>query len=554
MPDTPPVVAAQPANVHTAKSSLLSHSQPLSYGTFDPPSIDPNELEQVPLDQDTTINEDNTTLLGSKKKEAYSWKSWLWQQTASTFTAAATSIVGSIKYFIKHPITVFLSVITAAPTALNALVVPSGKSLDKFGQAWQEMSGLKRAQSIANGSSAFLVNFIMSALFIPTALSRLQVSFKHMFDSPKDFFDNTFALLFAIGGAIAAGAIAYEALITLPVGGAILAASSAGVSILITFASRYIGAKNAFNRIRNIFDEDVKTQTDFADKLQHVHKDHLKEAQEAFDQIKMQLKNHTPHTPLNPKEMERLTFKLARFANKHPDFFTEKTTAEYALQYAGMTFELVFALGPLAVPAFVVFMDKGWSAVKTVGIVSAHTNLDTHLNVWAKRGIGIIPGLASALLYTNYGLEFFKTLGDLACYLYQYPKNIPFALGLITANGFAASSMQCVAEHILEDKHNIIGVEKDTLLGDVLIDCTAFGGFVVNTTTTLKKAFFSTPPQLEDLTVNQFARYIKQANEHPLSHRTNEKLRSLRLFSPLTITPAPQPEITFSPQNTLTIS
>lgn len=427
------------------------------------------------------------------------------------------------------------AIITAAPSALNALAAPSGQGPDKLSpEWWDDMSDGKRAHSIFNASSSLAVNAIMNALFLPTAWGKFKISIMHMLDGPREFIDNLLSIVLGLGGAAAAAAICYNAFLWLP-GGQLSALIPAGISFLVTLASRYIGVKNVFKRLHNIVSKDAGTQKKFADALEHIDEKYLNEIQVEFNNavISKLFQYHNAAQFMTEDEYEQVTQNLSQIlsslANQHPDLIKDKATSEYVAHYAGILFDLGFSALAIAAPAYLTFTQKGYDGVNTLKELITDTNLDS-LDIWTKRLIGLDPGLASAMLYGSSGMDFRSILVDLAKHLYQHPKDIAYALLLLVANGFATSGMQNVAAGIIANSDNIIAMPNDDQLGTAFVVLNALGGGVVNTNATVKKAFFSSSSDPAHLTLQDVAKHLGNVNDHLVSHATAKTLRKCSLF------------------------
>ncbi|VVC75925.1 hypothetical protein AQUSIP_12260 [Aquicella siphonis] len=484
----------------------------------------PTERDSLLRVSDEIINSEPLTD-DEPTEEQQGWCAWACSGAAS-FTK---TLGGGAYYVVTHPISVGLSVLTAAPPALNSLAMPSGESPEKIGpEWWAAMSTLVKTHSIVNSASSLGINAIMNAFFLPTAWDKFKNSITHTFDSPREFFDNVFSILFGVGGALAAAAIAYSAFLWLPAG-AISASVPAVISFVVTLASRYIGVKNVFKRIHHLFNDDAKAQADFAEALEHIKEDYLEEIQSEFDKIIERLFAHRDaDTPLTNADYEQiadeLTDVLTRLADAHPDLIKDKTTLEYITKYTGMLFDITFALTLVGVPSYLTFMQKGFDGVNTLAKFAG--NDLSGINIWLKRLIGVIPGLASAMLYADSGTKIRTTLTQLACHLYENPKQIPAALAVLGANGFAASGPQNVAAGVLANPDNIIGLTKDTALGSTFVILNAIsGGGAVNANASLTKAFLSTNPDAVHVSEKDLAKHLGKVSDTLVSHRVADKFK-----------------------------
>lgn len=449
-------------------------------------------------------------------------------QTGSLLTGYAKAFGTGALNAIKSPITTLLAAATAAPPALNALSNPSGKTPDQIGQTWwDEMSNLTRVHSVVNTASSFSINFIMNSFFIPTAWNKFRTSIVHMFDSPQQFLDNLFSIVLGLGGAVAAGAIAYNAFLWLPYG-AYIAGVPAALSFTVTLASRYLGIKNIFKRIHNIFSKDAKNQSEFAEAIEHINEEYLDELQAKLDTILAEMfQAKATDKPLNAEEFETLTVRftqaLNELADAHPDLVKETTSCEYAAKYAGILFDISLGLLIAGGPIFFTFMQKGYDGVKILAGFAGN-DIET-IDVWFKRLIGLIPGLASFLFYTDYGTKIRGIMTDLAKHLYENPRDIPFALAALVANGFSASGPQNVAAGVVKNENNIAFMEQGTPLASTYVILNAIGGGIINGGSSLNRAFLSTQKDAIHLDEKDLAKYLSKVDDHLMTHEITDQFR-----------------------------
>lgn len=171
--------------------------------------------------------------------------------------------------FAKWSVAAIVGLIATAPAAINALAAPSGKSAKEISKKWfEEMSTWIKALSITNAFFSTYVNLPLNKYFVVNAWGRFKTSIKQIFNGPRQFFDNTLAILFGIGGGIAAGSIALNSFAFLPLW---VAAGAAGIGFVLTATSRYLGSKKAFLRFYNaFFNSDAKTQRALLDAINHL--------------------------------------------------------------------------------------------------------------------------------------------------------------------------------------------------------------------------------------------------------------------------------------------
>lgn len=565
-------------------------------------------IQSVYHDKDALLDDvdlDSDGVAPSYAEDDNSWCTWACSAISQSCQAVANNVVFAVKNPLQTAKSLSIAAIagvTAAPSALNALAMPSGESPDKIGpEWWDKMSDLLKSLSVINAASSLGINFLMNKLFIPTAWNKI------ISTTRKEIPENLFAMLFGLGGAVAAGAIAYNAFLWMPMGYA-TASVPAFISFVVTLASRYIGVKNVFKRIHNWFSDDAKAQVKFADELEHIDEKYLNEIQNRFTAIlenmyetceiyssdvepgpdnlrSLQITANTAYVkfqdkiyyvnklskectalncvngsihdlpacspktrPLSAKELkkildvtghdrfsqpltagefeyilEKLTSVLSDMADVHPDLIKNPTTCEYVKKYADMIFDFSFAVALIGYPAGLTFMQKGFDGVNTITkFAGGDIN---NINPWYKRLIGAIPGLASGMLYADSGSKFRSTVSELACYAYENPKDIPYVLIAVAANGFSATGPYNVATGVISNKDNIVGVAKDTSYAVLFNALNGVGGFVVNGTSSLYKAFLSTNKDAAHVQLQDVIKHASKVNDNLVSHRTAKRFK-----------------------------
>lgn len=445
---------------------------------------------------------------------------------------ASSNILNKIGAIFKYTSIYIIAAIAASPTAFSALVGPSGQGPEKIGSEWwNDMSIARRILCVACGVSSEAVNTIMNALFIPVAFDKIKASLADI-GIPAQAAKSIAALLLGIGGGIAAGALSYSSFLWLPV--AALSVIPSTIAFAITFASRFIGIKNIFNRVSNLLNANVRLQKIFADKLAHINDNRIEEAEAKLKAIITEtFPDKNPDEPLTEAEYQSVIEKLAERLNAmddlYDDLIKDTTTTEMLLKYSGLIIDLITAVSILT-PAFVTFSQKGFDGVNIISKLVAGTPL-TDLHPAAKVGIGAAPGLASAMFYTSAGMDFRGNMVEVFKYLYQHPTSIPGALGLLTANAFASFSMSSVAQAVIDKPDNIYHLANNAY-GTTYLAAQTAGGLIVNLNSCVVKAYLSNPePAAKDLTVAHLAKRTS-GEDHPISDVTATALRQFNLFAP----------------------
>lgn len=456
------------------------------------------------------------------------WCAWI---GTGVYNYTVKPVVNTALYAWHHPFIAGAAAVTAATPALTALANPAGITPDKLGADWwNNMNTLKRLHSLTNCGSSFTINAIMNAAFLTSFWDELVKSIGKTFDSTGDFLDNGLSIVFAAGGAIAQAAIAYNAFLWLPAGVA-TASVPALISFSITLASRYLGVKGIFRQLHHMFNEDAKTQAEFADALDHIDESYLEQLHHEFNnlvaslperrdtrrteiqaellkssdqlpdkkrkELEKELNAIADGAPVTKDEFEYIEKEIARsmtnLIQDHPDLIKDKTCLEYLGKYSFTFFKLSFAFFLIGAPYFLTFMQKGFDGVNTLSKFAGN-DLVT-MNAWVRRLIGFIPGLASGMMAFNQATQVWDTLVLFLKHLYAKPGDIPFAIPVTAAIGFAASSPQNVALGVLKNPDNITGFHNGNTAGTTYEVLNALaGGGVVNGNISIKRAFLSEKP------------------------------------------------------------
>lgn len=395
--------------------------------------------------------------------------------------------------------------LTAIPPAMNAFAnAMDVHPADSFA-AFLTKDLAIQIFSTVNGVSSLTINTIMNAYYLPTALGRFLDNIMHSFDSPSAFFSNLTTMLFGFGGAIATSAISYEAFQWLP-GATFSATIPTAMGFAMFVATRYVGVLNVFNRAYNLLNPDTQTQTQFGDEISRIKKDKLDNVRDNFfavldDLLKVELKSDKDedvNKAFTSEEMDLIADRLATVLNEiaalDPNLVEEKemSNAAYAAKYAGLIFDITFAIA-CGLPAYLTFMQKGFDGIS---VISKFAGYDfSRINPWLKPIAGVIPGLASGMLYFDSGSKFRGVLVELAQYIWESPKRILVAAPLLVANYLAAYGPENIAAGILKNKFNIIGMYNNTTLGSIFAKLNFVGGLAVNGGSSINKVmtFFAEP-------------------------------------------------------------
>lgn len=467
-----------------------------------------------------------------------------------------------VKNAYQHPIASTIGLLTSTQFAINALVAPSHKTPGDIGKTWWDtMSTGKQALSVTNASSSLWVNFPLNTGFIKDARAKLTASTRDIFKSPLSFAENLTAISLGVGGAVAAGTLAFNSVLFLvpmigTIGGYTIAGSLGGLGFLVTSASRYVGVKRVFQLVKNMFSHSMKVQQNAVDALNHANMDdHV-----ILDNIEKSVKEHLSdllaaevkakqnQQPLSEADYEdlftALVAKLEALNNAHPDnktFFNEKTYGEYAKHYASILVNITFALG-IGIPVGSVFMQKGYDGISMLAEKITHQTPSWDL--WIKLLAAAPSGFSSGMMYAAAGADFAKLFFiDAPLYLYNNPASIPLGIVALTTNYFGSSSLENVAETVVNRSdgllHFIYGSEHlSTSTQDILKSMVTYaakaGGFIVNINPSLR-SFKNNFKDASNPTVDELIQHFKEGT-HVLSDervlRCESSMLHLTFFKP----------------------
>lgn len=423
------------------------------------------------------------------------------------------------------------AVATALPTAMNSLVMASGRPIKEVGENWNAwwnaMSIFQKIFSIINTGASEFVNAKLNLDFFSQFWDRVKSNFKNCLNSPKDFFINNISIILGFAGGIAAGAIAFEAFEFL----LYLAIAFSCFNFSVFFISRYLGVNKTLTRLFNR--ETINTQHVVIDKFKHL-KEHYKQVlQDHLDEIanKLREQHAADTTRLTKEDFEVLFAKLAEKLTEihlmNDDCFNAKTCSEYTKELAGTIFDITFAsfIAAIAIPTFT---KKKRIGIETLLKLIKGDNPLKDLPNEQKIPFGILGGLASAMLYGISALDFRSLLVDASAHLYAHPTDIPKFLFELTANIFATSGMFNVGAGIPGDD-NEFNISMNPYSYWLFTLGSAAGGLVVNFAPPLK-ALIEEPDKASP-TVDEIIKYFHNPALNTISKNTAEGLRVYSLYA-----------------------
>lgn len=450
----------------------------------------------------------------------------------------AISAKNGALYALKHPVTTFTAVITATPPALNGVVAPTHDSPSVISPEW--WSNLSIGQQIyasANATACFGVNLLVNVAFLALTVQKFKERARHSFDSVGLFASNSASLILGTSAALASGMISYNSYSWLP-SSTYSALAPAVFSFIAAFASRYVGVMAPIDRIKRAYSADHKLQQRVIDLIGHIDAAQLERVQAEFAETVRDLHNDNEDKskPLSDAQMMELTSKFMdrmellfqQAAENGHDITRPTTTAEQAQKITAQLFDLIIGISLLA-PCFLTHMQKGYDGINIIATMSGSDSVST-LDVWAKRAVGMVPGIAPAVLYGLSGYDFRATAVKMGKHCYQHPLSIPFAILFLAANYLSASSMQSVAENLMKNKGNIVGFNSDNeVLSIMFIALVAIGGALTNFKSSAN-LFYSTTPTPESVKMTDVANYLGRYDV-TINKDTAAHLRTLSIFN-----------------------
>jgi hypothetical protein len=455
----------------------------------------------------------------------------------SAFKAVAAIIAKATKYGAQYawsnPLSTILSIVTSAPSAVNALAAPSGINPANIGSIWwNSISGFTKTYSVLCMLSSFLINLITHLLVLPLAWHKFHGAILDMRKGPKQAATNSLALYFSGFGALAAGAIGYSAFQWLPYG-KFTAIPIALANALINFATRFISMIVVLTLLTNMLLGHSRLQNRFADTLAHINDNYRELIQLESDHIIAAIQqNHLINSPFDDEQYQKMTRKLSRkliaLTQLHSDLIDEPSTRSTVFKYSSLALNGSFAL-MCASAGFITFAQKGFDGVNIIANLLANNPLDSMQAVY-KGLIGASPGFSTAIFYGKNSFDFVHMASSLISYLYVKPVHLFTATGLLAANGFASASMNSVAQGIVNNPLNMFGLTADTL-GIVYIATTTTAGALANTNNTMNKAFLTAPTTTQsDIALPLLISYLRDADSHRITPKTAAALRKFNLF------------------------
>lgn len=439
------------------------------------------------------------------------------------------------RFIAQNKLSTFLAFVTAAPNAINALAAPSGVNPANINSEWwAKLLPITKVYSIVSMASSFLINFIMHLLVLPLAWQKFRGAISDMRKGPWFAFKNGVALYFGSFGALAAGAIGYNSFLWLPYG-KFTALPIAATNLLIHFATRFPSLIAVEDLAEGVLKGEISLQQHFAETLQHINHYELPLIEEQLQIIILRMEQNRAliGQPFDEDAYQKLTRKLSRrltqLSQAHPDLIQKPVTHEYIIKYTGLLTCVTFALAS-ATSGFMTFAQKGFDGVNILARLLANNPLDD-MHPGFKALIGASPGFSTAIFYGKNSFDFPRIMTKLIKELYKKPIQIPAALGLLAANGFASASMNSVAQGVVNNPNNMFGLKLDTP-GILYITGTTIAGATANTNNSINKAFLSpAPTSPEQISLPIFIQHLRDT-ENRLSPKTVQALRNFTHFQP----------------------
>lgn len=457
----------------------------------------------------------------------------------------------------SHPLAFLTALITAAPNALFAFT----SKPENLRELLKSMGPGEIAFASTKSAAALIVNAIMNAYFLTTAwgkikpiLSNLFEKVKHMPDSPRAFMAGLLELFLAfiifslaLSAAIGAGALSFASFAWTMM---YVAALPALISLVVNFASRFVGVKNIFIKLNHLGSNEVKTQRALADAVNHINlstPNHERRLQWGFDRIKArvkqnQLRNHPDDYELKDRDLEPIYIELAKmistYHTSHEDFLLDTTNKEILLNYLLSTVEVLTvgtSLVILALPYSLSFLQKGYDGVNIIVRLLEHAfglSEDglTNLPGAGKIGVGVPTLIATFLLCASTLIDGRLGLKRLLHHLYENPQDLLTVGVLGIANGLAAFSPRGVGESVVNNPNNLMHLKHDRLGSTYITANMLMGGFInfMYSTGKVVPSNFT----LKDLTLEAVRNRLEDPTNHCISKDTAYAIQRIAFFKP----------------------
>jgi hypothetical protein len=372
---------------------------------------------------------------------------------------------------------VTVSTIASSSTSLNAGVNATDSQPKDIGEEWwSKLSDFIVFMFFLESVSSFLVNYPFSYESIPSAGKKLRKNLLKYPQTPREVFENALTVTLGTSAAIATGAIAYNSFTWTKkfTGNESIADIVSMASLLINFTTRYVGVRKLINRLRGFNDQELILKKQLSNDLTHIHPGHL-------EQIKILLNKAYSE---NDNTLNETTIKL--FIDKiietnDPEFidaFAGLTTAQY---YSLYSLEVLFSI-IIGLAALPVFTQLGYNGFNILVTKCGSDKLE-HLDRFYKGAIGIMPGVATAMLYAVCALDIPSVVINIFKELYQTRRVWDLFVFVVftAALGLSSGSMQNVTEGILKNEDRIFDFfEMDNIQGLILIALIRIGAGTTN--------------------------------------------------------------------------
>lgn len=392
-----------------------------------------------------------------------SWKKWIWDKT-------------------KKAISAISAFVTAVPSAFNAGATDTHVDAVVMTPSWFKNLNLtdKLWTSTYFGAS-MVANIIVAYEYAPIALKKFKTIFSKCCNSATDALRNTTILLLAFDAGFAAFGIAFGGLAAEDV---ILAWSVAGITGGITFAVRFVGVNRFVDKVRGLFDPDMKFTLKIADDLLHIDKKYLGRVNSI---VANRHKTHMGFTPQALKQIfEDLETHSTELQNQNARLFRTRTRTDLALEYTAMFADVVLPLTS-GFFAYLTFTQKGIDGPNILFKEFGNIDLTDYFDKTEQAIIGSLSGIANFMLYYMAMLDFRKIMRNVYHEIADNPLHPEKMLLLLKTmaffviNYYSSPSMQSVPEGILNSSKRIFSfIEPNTTLGSLYVYSNRGGAGVIN--------------------------------------------------------------------------
>lgn len=411
------------------------------------------------------------------------------------------------------------------PVAVYAFIFPLKMSPAEFSLAiWRNLSWQMQATMIAFA-------LVTTGIGVLTRLNRLPIIWhnaiemvKHYCDNLPTFFKTNFILLLALTSAIAMIAVGYQGFVW---AGAIAGILSAAIHFLSTFGFRIEAMPKLLEKMKDLFNKDVRFQKNFVNELKRLKPEHIAHFEEMLKE------NVSAGSPLDEKIIRQCLLKLYdktsyidleanNVDNKMIELFYPLSPIERIKPYVLNTINIGLGLA-VGASFFIFFSQMGYKGTQMLCELVTDTCAMDLLPYMAKLGIAIFMGISASTLGFVAGNDLVGSVMTAVYYAKGGCKNMCMVFAATAGCSISATSL-AGAVKAMTDAPNLFEIAPGSGVAFALIG----GNWVFSTAFDLNAIIGLFPKSEQELNFNQALSWLEK---NKLSKETLDGLRQHSYFN-----------------------